>query len=142
MIVVTSSIQIQRRPEEVFDALSDARNESRWLPGAHDVELVTPGVIAKGTRFRGRYDRAGWVGLELVEFDRPSRVTFRARSRIVDFDDAVRLNDVNGGTLLEATMTAQPKGVMRLFAFAMRRVMAKQFTANWGHFRAYLEDRR
>jgi carbon monoxide dehydrogenase subunit G len=140
MIVVRGAVQIARSATEVFDFLSDVRNEPKWLPGASDIEMLTPAPVGKGSRFRGQYARAGRVELELVEFERPYRVTFRARAAIVDFDDTVRLTESAHGTHLEATMTAQPKGIMRLFAFAMRRVMQKQFAANWQLLKSHLEE--
>ena len=139
MIVVTASIRIDRPLTAVFDTVSDARNEPHWLPGAREVSLVTQGPVEKGARFRGLYDRAGVVELELTEFERPTRVTFHAHSRMIDFDDAVHLSELEGATLLEARMTARPKGLMRLFAFVMRRVLDTQFRANWGHLKSYLE---
>jgi carbon monoxide dehydrogenase subunit G len=139
MIVVHGNVRIARSAADVFDFLSDVRNEPQWLPGASDIEMLTPRPVGKGSRFRGRYARAGLVELELMEFDRPYRVTFRAHAPIVDFDDAVMLTESADGTLLEATMTAQPKGVMRLLAFAMRHVMQQQFAANWLLLKSHLE---
>jgi hypothetical protein len=80
------------------------------------------------------------VQLELVEFERPTRLTFRASSRIVDFDDAVRLSDEGSATRLEARMRAEPRGVMRLFAPAMGRTMRRQFAGNWSHLGHALEN--
>jgi Polyketide cyclase / dehydrase and lipid transport len=97
--------------------------------------------VGLGSTFFGDYRSAGSVQLELVEFERPRRVTFRARSRIVDFDDAVELTPVDGGTRLEARMTAQPRGAMRLVSPLMARTMRRQFAGNWDHLRQALESR-
>ena len=64
-------------------------------------------------------------------------MTFRARSRIVDFDDAIVLTAQDGRTRLDARMTAQPRGVMRLFGPLMARTMRSQFEANWPHLGTY-----
>jgi hypothetical protein len=77
--------------------------------------------------------------LSIVEFERPSRVTFRARSRIVHFDDAVQLTAIEGGTRLVARMTAEPRGLMRLLAPVMGRTLRRQFSSNWDHLRQALE---
>lgn len=74
---------ISRPVEEVFDYLGDARNEPSWLPGATS---VAGGAVGVGSRFVGRYRRAGRVELEPVEFERPRRVTFGAHPKIVDFE--------------------------------------------------------
>jgi carbon monoxide dehydrogenase subunit G len=125
--------------EAVFGVLADATNELMWLPGAQAVEKVTGGPVGLGTRFRGTYARAGAVSLEIVEFRRPTEVTFRARSRIVHFDDVIHLTDADGGTRLTAHLSAQPQGVMRLFGRVMARTMRAQFEQNWTHLAAYLE---
>src|SRR5450759_151468 len=98
MIVAHGDVFIQRPIEEVFDFVADSRNEPGWLPGATRVDKTTEGPIGQGTRFEGEYARAGMVSLELVDFERPHRVTFRAKSRTVNFDDAVTLATEGTGT--------------------------------------------
>lgn len=139
-IEADGSARIARPRDVVFDYLADPRNEPDWLPGARSVEMAGDAPVGLGSRFIGEYARAGRVELELVEFERPSRVTFRARSRIVNFDDAVDLTETDGVTVLVARMTAEPRGVMRLFAPVMARTMRSQFAANWDHLRAKLES--
>lgn len=131
MIRADAAVHIDRPPEAVFDLLADPRNEPRWLPGAKRVTMMTPEPVRLGSRFEGEYARAGAVTIELVAFERPSRVTFRAASKIVRFDDDVTLAAENGGTRLVAVMEAAPHGVMRLLAPVMGRTMRRQFAANW-----------
>jgi carbon monoxide dehydrogenase subunit G len=130
---------IRRPVEEVFDYVADPRNEPSWLPGAKSVTMTSDGELGLGSTFVGEYARAGSVELELVEFERPVRVTFRARSKIVHFDDAVQLAPDAGGTRLQAHMTAEPQGAMRLIGPLMGRTMRTQFAANWDHLRRALE---
>ena len=77
--------------------------------------------------------------LELVEFDPPHRFTFRARSKVVAFDDAVELSERDGKTHLEARMLAEPQGAMRLLGFLMAPTLRKSFAANWDFLRRELE---
>jgi carbon monoxide dehydrogenase subunit G len=132
-------VTIRRTVEDVFDYLADARNEPGWLPGAKTVTMTSDGDVGLGSTFVGEYERAGRVELEIVEFERPRRVTFRARSRILRFDDAVELAPVDGGTRLDARMTADPHGAMRLLGPLMGRTMREQFASNWEHLRLALE---
>ena len=104
-----------------------------------EVEKVTDGDVGFGTRFRGVYERAGEVDLELVEFERPHRLTFRAGSRVVAFDDTVTLEERDGETWLVARMEAQPRGPMRVVAPVMARTMRRQFEENWKHLKTALE---
>lgn len=130
---------IRRVVEDVFDYVADPRNEPGWLPGAKSVTMTSDGELGRGSTFVGEYERAGRVELEIVAFDRPSRVTFRAHSKIVRFDDAVQLAPVEGGTRLDARMTAEPQGLLRLVGPLMGRTMRKQFASNWDHLRRALE---
>jgi uncharacterized protein YndB with AHSA1/START domain len=130
---------IARPIEDVFDYVSDPRNEPEWLPGATAVDKTSEGPVGLGLTFTGHYNRAGRVELELVEFERPRKVVFRARSKIVEFDDAVVLSEADGTTRLEARMVAAPRGAMRLAAPLMARTMRRQFAANWDHLRRALE---
>jgi uncharacterized protein YndB with AHSA1/START domain len=142
MIEAHGAADIDASIENVFDYLSDARNEPRWLPGAQEVTKATDGPVGLGTRFEGVYARAGRVELELVEFDRPNRFTFRAHSKIVEFDDEVTLVARDGGTALTARMAAQPRGAMKLFAPLMARTLRRQFEANWQHAKEAIESGR
>jgi uncharacterized protein YndB with AHSA1/START domain len=139
MIRSEAAVSIARPVETVFDLLADPRNEPSWLPGARRVAMTTPEPVRLGSRFEGEYARAGKVTIELVAFERPSRVTFRAVSKIVRFDDAVTLAAENGGTRLDAVMEAAPQGVMRLLAPLMGRTMRAQFAANWLALKRFVE---
>ena len=142
MIEADGHATIGAPAERVFDVVADPTNEPRWLPGAKAVEQITPGPVGLGTRFRGTYARAGTVSLEVVEFDRPRRVTLRAASRIVHFDDAIELRPDGDRTRLSAHMTARPRGLMRLVEPLMARTMRTQFQANWAHLATYVEGAR
>jgi uncharacterized protein YndB with AHSA1/START domain len=141
MITAQAAVTIDRPIEVVFDFLADARNEPRWLPGAVGIAKLTDEPVGQATRFQGQYARIGTVTLELVTYDRPHAVTFRGQAKTMDFDDAVTLTTVTGGTQLAAVMTARPHGVMRLMQPLVGRVMRQQFAANWLHLKAALEQR-
>ena len=136
MITGDGEARIGVAPEVVFDFVADARNEPHWLPGAVEVFKTSDGPIGLHTQFEGKYARAGTVSLELVEFEPPHRLTFRAHSKIVDFDDTVEFVADGDGTLLTARLAAKPRGVMRLFTPMMAKTMQRQFAANW----TYLEE--
>ena len=139
MIRAHGSAEIEAPPEAVFDYLADARNESRWLPGAKNVEKTSEGEIGLGTTFRGEYARAGTIEVEIVEFERPTRLTIRGRAKGMTFDDAITLAPADNGTQLNAEMTTEPRGLFKLLAPMMGRVIRTQFAANWTHLKAALE---
>jgi uncharacterized protein YndB with AHSA1/START domain len=131
--------RIEAPPETVFDCLADARNEPEWLSGAKQVRKTTDDPVGLHTRFEGEYTRAGKVILEVVEFDRPRRLTFRAQARIVHFDDAVELTPDGAGTRLTPRLSAEPQGLMRLFTPMIAKTMQSQFAGNWSHLKQALE---
>jgi carbon monoxide dehydrogenase subunit G len=131
---------IARGAGDVFDFVSDPRNEPGWLPGAKHVEMTSDEPVRLGSTFVGRYARVGRVQLELVEFERPHSVTFRGTSATVDFDDVVELHEHDGKTHLDAKLFAEARGPMRLAELIMARSMRKKFAAGWDHLRSALED--
>ena len=139
MIHAQGSAEIAVPPERVFDYLADARNEPDWLPGAKNIAKTSDGEIGLGTTFRGEYARAGAIEVEIVEFERPSRLTFRGRAKGMTFDDAIRLAPSGAGTRLDAEMRTAPRGLFKLLAPMMGRVIQKQFAANWAHLKRALE---
>jgi len=138
-LVARGGVEINRSAEEVYDYLADMRNEPKWLPGASGVHLTTPEPIAAGSRFEGTYARAGKVLCELTDFDRPRRLTIHGEASAMSFDDTITLTAVDAGTKLAAEMRTVPKGVFKLVAPMMSRVINKQFQANWDHLKIVLE---
>jgi carbon monoxide dehydrogenase subunit G len=125
--------------EEVFDYVADARNEPKWLPGATDVRLSSPEPIGLGSRFTGTYARAGTVELEITDFQRPFRLTIHGDAKGMTFEDEIRVESIGDGAHLSAVMRTQPKGVFKLIAPMMGRVISKQFHTNWENFPTALE---
>ncbi len=75
MASVAGSVRIAAPLERVFDTVADTRNEPSFNAAMTEVELLTPGAIGLGTRFRARMGNAGMDMLvELNEFNRPYRL--------------------------------------------------------------------
>jgi carbon monoxide dehydrogenase subunit G len=138
-LVARGGVEINRSAEEVYDYLADMRNEPQWLSGASGVHLTTPEPIAAGSRFEGTYARAGKVLCELADFDRPRRLTIHGEASAMSFEDTIILTAVEAGTRLAAEMRTVPKGIFKLAAPMMSRVINKQFQANWDHLKIVLE---
>ena len=128
--------------EQAFDFVADARNEPQWLPGAADVQLTSSGPVGLGSTFVGRYARAGEVRLEITEFERPHRLTIHGEAKGMSFDDAITFAPAADGVALDAVMRTEPRGLFKLFAPMMGRVIDKQFQSNWDRLRDRLEAGR
>jgi carbon monoxide dehydrogenase subunit G len=142
MITTNGSTLVNAPIEVVFDFLADARNEPRWLPGASNVRLTSGEPIRKGSTFVGDYPRAGAVTVRLARHDRPHHISLAGDARNLSFVDEIELTATERGTTLVATMITQPKGLFRLFAPMMRKIIDQQFQANWDNLKATLEDER
>jgi carbon monoxide dehydrogenase subunit G len=140
MITSNGSTVVNAPIEVVFDFLVDVRNEPRWLPGASNVRLISGEPIDKGSIFVGDYARAGAVTVRVTRRDRPHRITLAGDARTLSFTDDIELTPTADGTALAARMTTQPKGLFRMFAPVMQRVIGKQFQANWDSLKATLES--
>jgi carbon monoxide dehydrogenase subunit G len=134
------NVEIDQPPEVVFDYVADMRNEPKWLPGASYVRLLNGDVVDGGATFEGTYARAGAVRCTISRYDRPTQVTIRGEARGMTFEDAITLTAVGDGTRLDAVMRTQPKGLFKLVAPMMGRVIDKQFQSNWEKLKAILES--
>ncbi len=123
---VRRTLDLPQSQEEVFDFLADLRNEPLWHPDAEAVELESDGPIGPGTTFRVRYRRLGDVDLEVVEYERPWRLVFRATGATKAVYET-RLEARDGGTHLVTVADAQPRGLGRLLLPLLRRRIQKDF---------------
>src|SRR5690349_7569943 len=127
MLETHGNVEISCPPEKVFDFLADMRNEPQWLPGASDVRLTSDGDISAGSTFEGTYARAGAVRCRISEHTRPDRLTIHGEAKGMSFDDTIALTATAAGTRLDAVMLTAPKGLFKLVAPMMRRVIDQQF---------------
>lgn len=102
------------RPEVAFDFLADLRNEVQWNPRAVRVEKLADAGIGLGNRFRGIYQAVGWVDTELVEYDRPHRLSFRREGRRLVAEGTFVLRAGTPGTTITLTEVVHPRGRARL----------------------------
>jgi uncharacterized protein YndB with AHSA1/START domain len=112
-------------PEAVFDFLADLRNETRWNPGAVRIERLAAATIGRGNRFRGLYKYVGWVETELVEFDRPRRLSLRGDGRWFHLEASFVLQADGAATAVAHTRVLTPHGRARL----VTPLLASQYRA-------------
>jgi uncharacterized protein YndB with AHSA1/START domain len=128
MAVIESTVLIQRPPEEVFDYLSDTRNELEWNPKVEIMEKLTEGPVGVGTRFKAKWTKSKVVTLECLEYDRPRRWRY-LNGGPVSVDFTATLTPEAGGTRLNTRFAATPHGLFRVvfpvFVALMRREEAK-----------------
>jgi hypothetical protein len=114
VIVVGHRIDIARAPQDVFAYITDPSKLANWQDAEH-VEQLTPGPVARGTRFREVHKAMGRRRTELTEvvtFD-PGR---RFEIRVVDgppVDGRWDFEAIDGGTRLTLTPTVRLRRGLR-----------------------------
>jgi len=140
---ITGEIVIERPPTEVFDFVSDERNEPRYNPEMLSVEKLTEGPIGRGTQFRAQM-RSGKrtlpMLLEFTTFERPSRLGSHSTFSGVSIDGELTFEPLHGGTLMRWTWDVAPKGAMRLLAPLVTYMGRRQEQRIWSELKRYLEQ--
>ncbi len=140
MTVIESTVLIQRPPEEVFDYLSDPRNELEWNPKVRVMEKLTDGPVGVGTEFRAKWTKSGVVTLECREYDRPRHWRF-VNGGPLSVDFSVDLTPESGGTRFTSRFDATPHGFLRLFFPVFVMFMRREEAANMELIKKAVEKR-
>lgn len=138
-VVLENSVELQRTPQDVFDYLSDIRNERDWNPTMQSVELVTPGPLRAGSVFRARWKGGPTNTLECVVFDRPHRWVHLSESSMWRVRFEGRVSETEAGSCLTARMEISANGLGKLVMPLFARMMARQEKANTRHIRRALD---
>jgi len=138
-VTVENEVEIARRPEDVFDYLTDVTNEVAWNPRTRRVEKLTPGPIGLGTRFEAEWIKGNPTIVEYVRFERPTAWASIARSRRLDAKGAGLVSPAEHGSRVTVTTELRPKGLLALLLPLMRRTMHAREERNLESVKAILE---
>jgi hypothetical protein len=132
---------VNRPVEEVFDFLADIRNEVAWNPRVVRIDKTSDGPIGAGTTFHGLYKGIGPLRTELVEYERPGRLSFRSRGPRMQIAGTFVLSAVQGesNVVLEADLESQ--GPFRFIAPLMAPLIKRQNAAAAIRLKQALEKR-
>jgi uncharacterized protein YndB with AHSA1/START domain len=137
--VVENAIEIEARPEAVFDYCTDVLHEPEWNPKLLEVEKLTAGPIGLATRFRMHFDGVGWSTTENVAFNRPSFWAATSVSRRLDVRFEGEVTPTERGARLVVRTLLLPHGVLRLAQPILRRIMRQQWEHHLQEIKARLE---
>jgi len=137
--VVESAIEIEAKPEAIFDYCTDVRREPEWNSKLLEVEKITAGPIGVGTRFRLRFDGAGWSTTENTVFDRPRFWAATSASRLLDVRFEGEVTPTVRGARLSVRTLLMPHGVLRFVSPILRRFMRQQWEHHLRRLKARLE---
>jgi len=115
--------------EQVFDFATDLDHASLFLPGVERIELLTPGALRAGSRFRetrrsGKKSRSAII--EVTEHTRPTVHAAKAAMAGMQAKYTFRFTPVDGETLVEMIAEVRGSWLWRPFLGLMARVMEKE----------------
>jgi polyketide cyclase/dehydrase/lipid transport protein len=126
--------------EDIFDFLADIRNETAWNPRAVRIEKTSAGPIGAGATFRGLYQGLGVLETQLVEFERPTRISFRGKGSRMSVAGTFVLTPIAGGTMVTLTADLEPRGPFRIAAPLMAQLIRRQNTTAAERLQRALQD--
>jgi len=142
MTKIAGVTRFTRPVEEVFDFLSDPRNEPRYNPLILGARKTTAGAIGRGTRFVQQaksFGRVGDVDIELVEYRRPEHLGFAIRSAGMNVRGDLAFDPEASGCRVAWTWDFRPRGALRLLGplmgFAGRRLERRV----WEQMKRYVD---
>ena len=115
MAVIRNSVQIDRSMEQVFDFISDPRNELKWNPDVVLMEMITKEPIGAGSKFRAKWKQSSILEIEITKYERP-RVwsTVNGGPLSVNLDCTITPDDKGSGSIFYSRFEIHPHGLMIL----------------------------
>lgn len=142
MIQVANSIEIARAPKDVFAFVSDLTNESKFHSDVLKATKTSEGPIGPGTTFD--YQIKPTMGLDagtarVLSLDLGRSILFSVEMSKMTAQRAFRFDPTATGTKVTHEITIQPRGMMRLMSFMMRRMISKSWDGFLGNLKRILE---
>jgi uncharacterized membrane protein len=137
---VDVDVTVNKPAEQVFDAMSDVRNEPTWNSQVSKSELVSDEPIGMGTRFRTVNRGQEYDGV-ITEYDRPQRLAFTVSGRAMTIQGSLAFADADGATRVTGTFVLDPKGFMKVMLPLLGGMIRKDFPQQFASFKAFCESR-
>lgn len=140
VVVIDAGVSIRRSPEDVFDYCSDHRHEPEWNPMMRRIELLTEEPIGPGTRYATEFVKGPAMLMECVAFERPTRWSMTAESRLLKAMGDWHVTASEGGAHLSMRTQLDLRGPLKLAAPFVRRREQRLFERDLESIRRRLED--
>jgi uncharacterized protein YndB with AHSA1/START domain len=142
--VITNSIEIERRPEDVFTYLDQLERHGEWQSQIVSTTVETDGPVGVGTRVReirkigGREQDASY---EVTEHDPPRRTAFRGVAGPVRPVGTVTVEPLGDGDRTRVTIDFDlvGQGIGKLIAPFARRQARKSIIDSGEQLKARLD---
>jgi len=135
MITIHHQITIDRPVDEVFNYVTDSRNDPEWCPPVLEIEQLTktgPEIGAKYSMVVKPGPKQAEGSFEITDLDRNSHAVYKGENDMVRFKYSYRFSENENSTTIRMTSEVDPKGVWKLFTpiirSSSRKVAAEEFT--------------
>lgn len=140
MALIHGEITIDRPAEQVFDFVSDERNEPRYNPQMLSVEKLSPGPIGPGTQFRIQMKSGPPMLLEFTTFERPVRLGSHTSSSGVAIDGELTFQANGDATLMVWDWNITPSGAAKILTPLIVWMGRRQEARIWSDLKRCLEE--
>lgn len=132
MNTISVKCRIDAPPERVFSKATALGEAPRFIRAIKSLEVLTPGPVGKGTRFRETrtmFGRDATEEMEVTEFEPPRRFVLGARNHGCRYRSEMLFRPAGSGTEVEMSFTGEPltfaAKVMSVVLRPMMKSMAK-----------------
>ena len=144
MAPIVDSIEINRKPEDVFAYVDDLGKRAEWQDGIVSVQLETDGPIRVGTRATDTRRMPGGtreITYEITAHDPPRTSSFRGVTGPVRPTGTINVEPLAGGARSKLTLELEIKGrgVGVLFALLARASARKEIPKSHQRLKEILE---
>jgi uncharacterized membrane protein len=143
-MAIVDSIEINRRPEDVFAYVDDLSRHGEWQENIVSTTIETDGPTRVGTRATNRRRVPGGerdIGFEVTEHDPPRKVAFHGTNGPVRPVGTVTFEPLDGGarTRLKLDFDLKGRGIGLLFAPFARSNARKEIPKDHRKLKEILE---
>ena len=125
-VEIVNTVQINKSPYEVFDYISDMRNELKWTPDVQYMEKKSAGPVEVGTVFRAKWHKSDTIDVTITQYYPPYSVTFQNGGPL-EVTLLLQLFKTGEQTKLESRFTAIPHGFLRaIFPVVKSQIKARE----------------
>lgn len=137
----SSSITIQRAPEDVFAFVADGLNGPKWRPGILDIAHASGEGVGAVYRqgVKGPGGRRIDADYEITAYEPPTHLAFKAIAGPVRPTGEYRLTGSDGGTTIAFSLDAQLSGWKKLVMGGPVQKTMDAEVASLGRLKAALE---
>lgn len=142
--MITQTIEIDRRPEDVFAYMNQLERHGEWQKSIVTTEVETDGPVGVGTRVRESRKIGGRkqdTSYEITGYEPPRRTSFRGIAGPIRPDGTVTLEPAGGGqrTRLTVEIELVGRGLGKLIAPFARMQANRQLPQDQQRLKARLE---